>query len=89
MYQAYIEIQKQIDLLEEKKDLLRKEIKLALPEEGYKDDFIKIFWTVKNKYEYSPKVKGLQVELETTMKKEEEEGIADKKEVRQLTIKIK
>lgn len=88
-YKQYIELQKELDLLEEKKDVLRKEIEAELPEEGYKDEVINVFWTIKKKWEYSPKVKGLETELKATKKDEEEKGIATSEEVKQLTIKIK
>ena len=34
--------------------------------------------TIQSKYEYSPKVKGLETELKATKKQEEENGIAKK-----------
>ncbi len=88
-YKEYIEVQNQIDFLEEKKDYLRKEIEAQLPEDGYKDETINVYWTIKSKYEYSPKVKGLETELKATKKLEEENGEAKKEEVKQLTIKVK
>ena len=88
-YQEYIKLQSEIDNLEAKKDLLRADISKELPDEGYKDENINIFWTLKKKWEYSPKVKGLETELKATKKDEEEKGVATSEEVKQLTIKIK
>lgn len=88
-YKQYVELIKEIDLLEAKKEVLRAEIEKDLPEEGFKDETINIFWTTKNKYTYSPKVKGLETELKETKKKEEEDGTATKEETKQLTIKVK
>lgn len=88
-YEQYIAVQKEIDALEAKKEVLRDEISKNLPEDGFKDEKINIFWTVKNKYTYSPKVKGLETELKETKKREEEDGTATKEEVKQLTIKVK
>lgn len=89
MYQDYIEVQKKIDALEAEKEVLREKISAQLPEEGYKDEVINVFWTFKKKWEYSPKVKGLETELKATKKDEEEKGIATSEEVKQLTIKVK
>lgn len=88
-YEEYALLQKELDVLEAKKEILRAEIESMLPDDGYKDDTIIAFWTVKNKYEYSPKVKGLETELKATKKQEEETGIAQKVESKQLTIKVK
>lgn len=89
IYEQYIQTQKQLDVLEETKDKLRKEIESQLPEEGFKDDSINVFWTSKKKWTYSPKVEGLTAELKATKEKEEEEGVAKAEEVKQLTIKVK
>jgi len=88
-YEEYALLQKEIDVLDAKKELLRAEIEKILPEEGFKDEVINAYWTTKSKYEYSPKVKGLETELKATKKQEEENGIAKKEEVKQLTIKVK
>lgn len=88
-YEEYALLQKDIDILEAKKDILRAEIETILPDDGFKDETINAYWTVKSKYEYSPKVKGLETELKATKKQEEENGTAKKEEVKQLTIKVK
>lgn len=89
MYEKYIEIQNQIDVLESQKDSIRKKIEETLPTEGFKNEKINAFWTTKKKWTYSPKVKGLEAEIKATKEKEEEEGLAKFEEVKQLTIKIK
>lgn len=88
-YEEYAVLQKEIDLLDAKKEILRAEIEAILPEDGFKDESINAYWTTKSKYEYSPKVKGLETELKATKKQEEESGEAKKEEVKQLTIKVK
>lgn len=89
LYTQYAELQKQIDSLEAKKELLREDIAKTLPEEGFKDETINLYWTTKKKWKYSPKVDGLNAELKATKEKEEEDGTAKSEEVKQLTIKIK
>ena len=88
-YEEYIEIVKQIEELEAKKEVLRTDIAKILPAEGFRTDAISAFWTLKKKWTYSPKVEGLTAELKATKKKEEEEGTAISEEERQLTIKVK
>ena len=89
IYEEYVEIIRQIEELEEKKEVLRTDISKILPSEGLKTDVISAFWTVKKKWTYSPKVAGLTEELKATKKKEEEDGTASAEEEKQLTIKIK
>jgi hypothetical protein len=92
-YKQYIELSKELDLLEEKKEVLRKEIEADLPEEGYKDEDINIFWTNKKKWIYTDKVTETEKKLKETVsalkKLEEENGDAKAEEVKQLTIKVK
>ena len=88
-YEEYAILQKEIDVLDAKKELLRAEIEVILPDDGYKDEFITASWAIKNKYEYSLKVKELETELKSVKKDEEEKGIAKKEEVKQLTIRVK
>jgi hypothetical protein len=88
-YEEYALLQKEIDVLDAKKELLRAEIEVILPEDGYKDENINIFWTLKNKYNYSIKVKELEAMVKSTKKEEEEKGLATKEETKQLTIRIK
>lgn len=88
-YQQYVELQKQIDVLEAQKEELREEIGTWLPTDGYKDETITAFWTTKKSWKYSPRVDGLNAELKATKKQEEEEGIATAEETKQLTIKVK
>lgn len=89
LYAQYTEVQKKIDALEAEKDVLREKITAELPEEGYKDESITAFWTVKKSWKYSPKVDGLNAELKATKKQEEEDGTATAEENKQLTIKVK
>ena len=51
-YEEYALLQKEIDVLDAKKELLRAEIEKILPEEGFKDEVINAYWTTKSKYEY-------------------------------------
>ena len=92
-YKQYIELSKELDLLEEKKEVLRKEIEVDLPEEGYKDESINIFWTNKKKWTYTDKVTETEKKLKETVgalkKLEEENGDATAEEIKQLTIKVK
>lgn len=87
-YEEYAKLQSEINVLEAKKELLRAEIETILPEDGYKDELITAFWTMKKKYDYSPKVKGLETELKATKKQEEEDGTAKFEEIKQLTLKV-
>lgn len=89
IYKQYCELQKKIDLLEEEKDVLRAKISDSLPEDGYKDEDITAFWKTTKKWQYSPKVKGLETELKATKKAEEESGEAKFEEVKSLTISVK
>ncbi len=68
---------------------MRKEIANELPEEGYKDDMINIYWTVRKSWKYSPVVKGLETQIKETKKQEEENGIATAEESKSLTFKVK
>lgn len=88
-YEQYRQVQKQIDTLEEMKESLRADIEKNLPEEGFKDETINVFWTNKKKWSYSPKVESLTAELKATKAKEEEDGTAKAEDVKQLTIKVK
>ena len=88
-YEEYALLQKEIDVLDAKKELLRAEIEAILPQEGFKSEIITAYWTMKKKYEYSPKVKGIEAELKATKKEEEENGTAKIEELKQLTIKVK
>lgn len=88
-YEEYALVTKELDVLEAKKELLRKEIEEILPEEGYKDEIVNAFWTAKKKWTYSPKIDGLTAELKVTKAKEEEDGTATSEETKQLTIKVK
>ncbi len=88
-YEQYVAVSKQIDSLETHKELLRKAISDELPEDGYKDEAINAYWTIKKNYKYSPKVEGLNAELKATKKLEEENGTATFEEAKQLTIKLK
>ena len=89
IYEQYIQTQLQIDTLEKMKESLRETISKELPDDGFKDEKINAFWTMKKNWKYSPKVEGLTAELKTTKKQEEENGIATSEETKQLTIKIK
>lgn len=89
IYTNYADIQHQIDVLEEKKELLRKEIAEQLKDEGETFNFGTFFWTKKKKYTYSPEVVGLEAKIKETKKREEENGVATVEEVKQLTIKLK
>lgn len=88
-YQEYALIQKEIKRLEAKKDLLRAEIEVMLPEDGFKDDTINVFWTKKTKWTYTDAVKVIENSLKTQKKLEEESGDAKAEEIKQLTIKVK
>lgn len=92
-YQEYALLQKQIEELDAKKELLRAEIEAILPEEGFKDDIINIFWTNKKKWTYTEKVTETEKKLKETVsalkKVEEENGDAKCEEIKQLTIKVK
>ena len=89
LYETYIDIQSKIDKLEEDKEQIREAISSQLPEEGYKDEKISVFFTVKKKYTYSEEINKLSENLKEQKKKEEESGIAPFSETKQLTIKIK
>lgn len=89
LYEQYNKLEKEIEGLESKKELLRADIEKELPAEGVKNNFVTAFWTLKKKFKYSPKVDGLTAELKATKAKEEEDGTATFEETRQLTIKVK
>lgn len=92
-YQEYVLLQKQIDELDAKKELLRAEIEAELPEDGFKDDSINVYWTNKKKWTYTEKVTETEKKLKETIselkKIEEENGDAKCEEIKQLTIKVK
>jgi hypothetical protein len=87
-YKKYIQLQKSIEELEKEKEVLRDEIAKDLPDAGYKDETINVFWTKKKKWTYSSNVEVLSAKLKSTKEAEEKEGIATAVEVKQLTIKI-
>lgn len=92
-YEEYALLQKQIDELDAKKELLRADIEAILPEEGYKDETINVFWTNKKKWTYTDKVTETEKSLKETIGAlkalEEENGDAKAEEIKQLTIKVK
>lgn len=88
-YKEYADIQKQINLLEDRKEALRAKITLELPAEGTENDFVKAIWKTKRKWAYSPAVDSLKEALDTQKDKEEREGIAKAEETKELNIKIK
>jgi len=92
-YEEYATLQKEIDVLEAKKELLRADIENDLPEEGYKDEIINVFWTNRKKWTYTDKVTETEKKLKETVgalkKLEEENGDAKSEEIKQLTIKVK
>lgn len=92
-YEEYALLQKEIDILDAKKEILRAEIEDILPEEGFKDDIVNAFWTKKTKWTYTDKVTTTEKQLKETVsalkKLEEENGEAKAEEVKQLTIKVK
>lgn len=92
-YEEYVVLQKKIDELDAKKELLRSEIEAELPEEGFKDESINVYWTNKKKWTYTEKVAETEKKLKDTIsslkKSEEESGDAKCEEIKQLTIKVK
>lgn len=95
MYIKYMEIQAEIDKLEAKKKDLRADIEAQLPEDGYKDDSINVFWTSRKTWTYSPKVDALSEkvkEASSSLKElktiEENMKVATFVEKKGLTIKI-
>ncbi len=93
IYQEYVDIQYLIRHLQEKQTELREQMEKELPEDGYKDERITVYWTVKKNWEYSDTFKEMERKAKDTlskMKKEEEErGIAELEEKKQLTVKVK
>ena len=89
IYQQYVEIQQEINRLEDIKESLRARMEKDLPEDGFKNEKITVYWTTKRSWNYSPKVEGLTAELRATKKLEEEEGIAKLEETKQIAIKVK
>lgn len=92
-YEEYALLQKEIDVLDAKKELLRAEIEAILPEDGFKNDVVNAFWTKKTKWTYTDKVSETEKQLKETInslkKLEEENGDAKSEEIKQLTIKVK
>lgn len=89
IYEDYAVVQKDIDVLEAKKELLREKISQELPEEGFKSDIITAIWKSTKKWKYSPKVDELNAELKATKKTEEETGVAVAEETKTLAITVK
>ena len=88
-YEEYALLQKDINILEAKKDLLRSEIAEILPEEGFKSEIITAFWKITKKWKYSKNVDHIVESLKETKKREEEDGSATAEESKQLTISVK
>lgn len=88
-YEEYALLQKDIDILEAKKEILRTEISEILPEEGFKSDFMTAFWKVTKKWKYSEDVDLLTNSLKEAKKLEEETGKATSEETRVLSISVK
>ena len=88
-YEQYIGVIKQIETLEKMKGELRKDIESNLPEEGYKDETINVFWKTRKSYKYSPKIDELGIALKVAKKEEESDGTATFEETKQLTINVK
>lgn len=88
VFEEYVEVQKQIDALEEKKKVLRIALEAALPEEGVKNEFGSFTFRQSKSWTYSPKVhaqeeviKGLNASLEMETKKIKEELGIDNEQI--------
>lgn len=89
IYTRYAEITNSIAALEEQQALIRKQIESSLPDEGYKDDKVTAFWSIKKKWVYPEKVIKAEEVFKTEKKLSESDGSATSEEIRQLTIKVK
>lgn len=89
IYEAYCLLQKQIDALEEKKEELRSQMAEQIPEAGHKDDTITAYWKITKKWKYSEAVDHLNKSIKEIKKSEEESGIAQCEETKQLNIVVK
>jgi len=76
-YEEYALLQKDIEVLEAKKNLLREEISAELPDEGFKSDIITAIWRVSKKYSYPEDVKTLESNVKEAIKPIEEKFKAD------------
>lgn len=95
-YEEYAVLQKEIDVLEAKKAILRFDIEQILPEEGYKDQYVTATWKSNKKWAYSPKVVTLEAKLkedkiaiDLQKEVEEKQGIASCQETKSLVVKVK
>jgi len=76
-YQEYALLQKQIEELEAKKALLRAEIEVILPKEGFKDETINALWRISKKITYPEDVLILETNVKEKIKPMEEKYQAE------------
>lgn len=84
-YEEYALLQKQIDELDAKKELLRAEIAGILPDEGFKNDILVASWRTFKKYQYPESVKTLEDNVKEAIKPIEEKF---KAEIKSLTESV-
>jgi hypothetical protein len=84
-YEEYALLQKEIDVLDAKKELLRAEIEKDLPKEGFKSDILDAGWRVTKRYSYPENVKILEDNVKEAIKPIEEKF---KEEIRPLTESV-
>lgn len=85
IYEQYASLQKQIEELDAKKELLRAEIEVILPKEGFKNDVLTASWRTFKKYQYPEDVKTLENNVKEAIKPIEEKF---KAEIKPLTESI-
>lgn len=80
IYDEYVSVQKEIDVLEERKKGIRERIQAELPAEGFKSEVVTAVWKTSKKWQYSPQVEAKEAEIKA--KEAEIEPIA--KELKDL-----
>lgn len=76
-YEEYVALQKEIDVLEGKKNLLRDDISAILPAEGFKNETINALWRTSKKITYPEDVKTLESNVKEAIKPIEEKYQAE------------
>jgi len=76
-YQEYALLQSEINVLEIKRELLRAEIEVILPKEGYKDENLTAIWRISKKITYPEDVLILETNVREKIKPMEEKYQAE------------
>ena len=71
-YEQYALLESEIDVLEAKRELLRAEIEVILPKEGFKDENITASWRITKTFFYPEDVKILETNVKEAIKPIEE-----------------